>query len=166
MVSRRPVARPVEVRLHGSPPDTGVDERVVELAEGSERPRTSFDDEEMVAAVAAVISHGIPVRGVDEVGRGPRYEPGDTVRTKIIRIRWPGREHTRLPAYAQDKVGVVEILHPPQPLGDDILAGRESTPEFVYSVRFRAGDLWSNRCSSESVNVDVWESYMERLGDS
>jgi nitrile hydratase beta subunit len=143
-----------------------IEERLVELAERPDRSMPAFDEEAMVAAVKAVITGGITVRRAEEVGHEPRFEPGDAVRTRVMRIEKPGLEHTRLPGYAQGKAGVVEILHPPQPRGDDIVAGREAKPEFVYSVRFRSGELWPGGHSSEFVNVDVWESYMDPLEES
>lgn len=140
-----------------------IEERVAELAERPDRPMATFEDERMVAAVRAVIADGIPVRAPEEVGHAPRFAPGDAIRTKTIRVREPGREHTRLPGYVQDKPGEVEIVHPPQPRGEDIVRGRPAKPEFVYSVRFRSSDLWSGPHSSDFVNVDVWESYMDDL---
>ena len=37
----------------------------------------------------------------------------------------------------------------------------ERVPETLYSVRFTAEELWGDVQSGVSVNVDLWDSYLE-----
>jgi Nitrile hydratase beta subunit len=88
-----------------------------------------------------------------------RFSPGDRVRTVTV----DPPHHTRLPRYARGQVGTVERVLPARPLPDD-RARRLPDPrvEHVYTVEFRARDLWSE--AAHTVTVDLWESYMEPEG--
>jgi nitrile hydratase len=45
-------------------------------------------------------------------------------------------------------------------LADASAAGREQ-PEWLYSVRFDARDLWGADTTASAVHVDCWESYLD-----
>lgn len=139
-----------------------IEERVAALAEDPDAPLPPGENEELTGILRMMIAEGVPPQEVD--GK-PRFGPGDRVETKIIRVHRPGQEHTRLPGYAQGRTGVIEIVHPPQPLPDAVVAGRGMRPEYLYSVRFQGRDLWSD-AGSESVNVDLWESYLKPAGEA
>ncbi len=59
------------------------------------------------------------------------------MRTRRIAIERRGEQHTRLPGYAQERAGVVEIVHPPMILPDANVSGEERV-EHLYAVRFAA----------------------------
>jgi nitrile hydratase len=75
-------------------------------------------------------------------GRPPqapaRFKPGDRVRTKNIHPMM----HTRLPRYARGHVGVVERLHGAHIFPDSVTTGKGEDPQWLYTVRFDAQELW------------------------
>ena len=46
--------------------------------------------------------------------------------------------HTRLPRYARDKVGVVEMCHGCHMFPDSVATDRGDNPQWLYTVRFTA----------------------------
>jgi nitrile hydratase subunit beta len=87
----------------------------------------------------------------------PRFAIGDRVRA--IRLLPAG--HTRCPGYLRGAPGIVERVHPPQPLLDtyENEDGRVA-PEPWYTVAFAAGDLWPE-AGGHTVMVDLWETHLE-----
>lgn len=104
--------------------------------------------------VAAVLAAGGPASR--EVDAPARFAVGDRVRTR------PGRvaHHTRLPAYAAGRVGVVERVHGAHVLPDAHAHGRGEQPEWLYTVAFDARDLWDDAPAGQRVSIDAWESYL------
>ena len=93
----------------------------------------------------------------------PIFGAGDHVRT-----RRPARNlhvtggHTRLPAYAAGHVGTVIRCHGAHVLPDTSAHGLGERPEPLYTVAFRATDLWGEAAhASDSVRLDLWQSYLE-----
>lgn len=88
-----------------------------------------------------------------------RFGPGDRVRTRVANPRG----HTRLPAYARGRGGVVEGIQGEFALPDEVVAGvSEPRREPVYAVRFHSGELWgSDEPERFELTVDLWESYLE-----
>lgn len=99
-----------------------------------------------------------------EVSAKPRFGVGDLVN---IRNEHP-HGHTRLPRYVRDKQGVVERVYDAFVLPDTNAHGEGENPEYVYSVRFDAEELWGGSAEArEAVYVDLWESYLEPMkGDA
>ncbi len=89
----------------------------------------------------------------------PRFAPGDAVRVRA----WHPRGHTRAPRYVQGKRGVVERLDGPANIPDfEAHAGGRTILDPTYSVRFSAAELWGEGAEpGASVNVDLWERYLE-----
>ncbi|HEY1294298.1 MAG TPA: nitrile hydratase subunit beta [Chloroflexota bacterium] len=88
-----------------------------------------------------------------------RFKPGDAV---VVRNVHPSG-HTRMPRYVRGKRGTIDRLYGLEPLPDASAAGRGSVPEPLYSVRFEAEVLWGKSADGRgSVNVDLWESYLEQ----
>jgi nitrile hydratase subunit beta len=116
---------------------------------------------EILDAVKGLIAHGVPP-GPERLGQPPRFAPGDIVRTKRIELQGPGRPHTRIPGYAQARVGVVEIVHRPMLFEDALVASGQIEFEYVYAVRLRTRDVWADAQDRDSVTVDLWESYLEK----
>jgi len=94
-----------------------------------------------------------------EVERAPAFGVGDRVRAR----NWQPRGHTRLPAYARGRRGVVAIVHPAFVLPDTNAHGHGENPEHVYSVRFEGFELWGETAEPGTcVQLDCFESYLER----
>ena len=94
--------------------------------------------------------------------RSPKYNGtrlfsvGDQVVTRQI----DRSGHTRLPHYAQGKLGVICDVRGVYDLLDLKVQG-VLKPEPVYVVSFDAQELWGDDAeSNQSVYVDVWESYL------
>jgi Nitrile hydratase beta subunit, C-terminal len=85
-----------------------------------------------------------------------RFAQGDRVRARSV----DSDGHTRLPRYIRGHVGEVVAVRATWALPDQTVRGI-SRPEPVYTVRFRADELWGS--GSHSVTLDLWESYMEEL---
>jgi nitrile hydratase len=91
--------------------------------------------------------------------QGPaRFKPGDRVRTKNIHPA----SHTRLPRYARDKVGVVELCHGCHMFPDSVAADRGDDPQWLYTVVFPAQELWGPDADPTlKVSIDAFEPYLE-----
>ena len=89
-----------------------------------------------------------------------RYAVGDRVRTRSHRVDW----HTRLPAYASGKGGVIERVQGVYVFPDTHAPGRGEDPQWLYTVVFTGRELWGASGSDRlSVSIDAWEPYLERL---
>lgn len=94
--------------------------------------------------------------------RPPRFAMGERVRARLMNP--PG--HTRLPRYARGRTGTVTRDHGFHVLPDTSAAGRGEAPERLYTVRFKATDLWGDDADpTVSVAIDAWESYLEPAGE-
>lgn len=103
--------------------------------------------------VKAVLSKGWPY-GRD--AKAPAvFSAGDRVRT--LRRDIPG--HTRLPAYAMEKSGVIEAVRGCHVYPDSNGMGQGEDPRWLYTVRFAAQELWGTP-SPDSVCLDLWEPYL------
>lgn len=90
--------------------------------------------------------------------RQPAFKIGDAVKT----IRIGGIAHTRLPAYAMERQGVVHAYRGTHVVPDENALGRE-VAEPLYTIAFAAADLWPEaQGRRERVFVDLWERYLER----
>lgn len=145
--------------LHDVLSEEEVEERLQEMGANPEAPLPAAEDPEFAAMMEGLIVHGAPI--AQEVPEPPRYAIGDRVRTRTIPLERPGEQHTRLPAYAQGKVGVVERIHIGQALPDLMVEKLEARPEHTYAVRFAATELWPDGDPTASVCVDAWESYLQ-----
>lgn len=91
------------------------------------------------------------------LSRPPRFSVGDAVIAKTSRT--PG--HTRLPAYAQNKHGVVAQLHSTEVLPDSTAHDLGERPQHVYAVGFDASELWGPGAEAGvTVHVDMYECYL------
>ena len=71
--------------------------------------------------------------------QGPaRFKPGDRVRTVNINPL----THTRLPRYARDKVGMVELIHGCHAFPDSVASERGDDPQWLYTVVFDGREIW------------------------
>jgi len=138
-----------------------IEARVADTLANPDAPMPVHHRPEILDAVKGLIAHGVP-RGPERLGQPPRFAPGDIVRTKRIELRGPGRPHTRMPGYAQARVGVVEMVHRPMLLEDTLIASGQTEFEYVYAVRLRTRDVWADAEDRDTVIVDLWESYLEK----
>lgn len=101
-------------------------------------------------------------RDVDAV---PRFRAGEDVRTRHpTASALVGGGHTRLPAYAQGRLGTVRRIHGAHVLPDSNAHFLGEAPEPLYSVGFSAHELFPNESlarGGDEVLLDLWESYLE-----
>lgn len=106
-------------------------------------------------AVADVLSRGGPT---DRSSVAPaRFAPGDRVTARLQSP--PG--HTRLPAYATGRPGRVHAVHGVHVFPDTNAHGGGEHPQWLYSVRFAAHDLWGPDTTASDIFVDLWEPYLD-----
>ncbi len=69
--------------------------------------------------------------------------------------------HTRVPRYVRGHTGVIVTAIDQWPVPDDSARGVDPPRvQTCYVVRFSAADLWGS--GDHTVNVDLWESYLDR----
>ena len=113
------------------------------------------------ARVKAALRSGGP--SARDSSDGPAFATGAQVRTSAIagnRTRNGG--HTRLPAYAADRVGTIVLHHGAHVFPDSNAHFNGEAPQHLYTVSFAAGDLWQHAESPhDEVRLDLWEDYLE-----
>ncbi len=133
-----------------------LDARTKEFLENPEAPVPQREDPELAENLLGLIRNGGSTRR--EVSAEPRFGVGDEVRVKNEHPHG----HTRLPRYVRDKQGVVERVYDAFVLPDSNAHGGGENPEYVYSIRFDAEEVWGGSAEPrETVYVDLWESYLE-----
>ncbi len=106
--------------------------------------------------IRATINHKTPSDRVIEAPK--RFAIGDKVITHNLNPAY----HTRLPRYARGKQGTVLIHHGAHVLPDSHAHGQGENPEHLYTVAFKARELWGPSASpQDQVMVDCWESYLD-----
>jgi len=110
-----------------------------------------------VDRVAAALAAGSPY---DRPAATPAaYRVGDKVRAREMNPK----SHTRLPRYARGKTGVVEASRGVYVFPDAAAHRQGETPQWLYSVRFTARELWGAEAEpNASVTIDAFEPYLER----
>lgn len=98
-----------------------------------------------------------------EATRPARFSVGALVRTLD---HAPNRGHHRLPAYVQGHAGRVSASRGVWVFPDTHAHGRGEDSQWVYAVRFRSADLWSDRKKvdigpDDAVILDLFEPYLE-----
>ncbi len=87
----------------------------------------------------------------------PRYQIGDAVLTST-RVK---NGHTRLPAYARGKSGVIHSLHNTWVYPDTSAHGLGEQPQHVYTVCFSGTKLWGGGDPRLFVYLDLFEDYLQ-----
>jgi nitrile hydratase len=101
---------------------------------------------------------GAAVGVIRTVEARPRFAVGQAVRARNIHPRG----HTRLPRYARGRRGVVDRVHPACVFPDTHAHGLGENPQYVYSVRFAASELWGEDAEpGTNVRLDLFENYLE-----
>ena len=105
--------------------------------------------------VAPALARGTPT---DRTRPGTaRFAVGDMVRTRNLHPS----SHTRLPRYCRDKPGTIVLIHGAHVFPDANALGHGEDPQWLYTVRFAARDLWGADTTAAAVHVDCWEPYLE-----
>ncbi len=105
-----------------------------------------------------VLAKGGPV--VRDKAGAPAFKPGDDV--CAINIHPTG--HTRLPRYLRSRRGVIHKARSAHVYPDTNARGEGEDPQWLYSVRFKATELWGEGANpNDHVHVDCWEPYLERI---
>jgi nitrile hydratase beta subunit len=106
--------------------------------------------------VPALLARGTPF---ERAAREPaRFAVGDRVVTRNMHP--PG--HTRLPRYARGKRGAIELRHGVFAFPDSNAHGAGESPQWLYTVRFSARELWGEDADpTVVVSIAAWESYLE-----
>ena len=86
-----------------------------------------------------------------------RFQVGDRVRVRD----WHPPGHTRCPGYVRGKVGVVTRCDGEYTIPDVEAHSPARPTEQTYSVRFDAEELWHDGQQGVTVNVDLWDNYLE-----
>ena len=91
--------------------------------------------------------------------QGPaRFKPGDRVRTRNTHPQ----THTRLPRYARDKVGTVELIHGCHAYPDSVATDHGDDPQWLYTVVFDGREIWGQDTDPTlKVSIDAFEPYLE-----
>lgn len=133
-----------------------------ELASGTPAGDSPLAARRLTAAgVPAALTRGGPTDRAG--GATPRFAPGDRVIT-----RRPARNalvaggHTRLPGYAAGAPGTILSCHGAHVFPDANAHGLGEAPEPLYTVVFRAADLWGAADHpADTVTADLWDSYLD-----
>lgn len=86
----------------------------------------------------------------------PRFPEGGGVRVRTT----AAAGHTRCPRYVRGAPGRITHHRGAHLLHDALVMRGERVPEPLYTVAFRAADLWED-AGDHIVHVDLWESYLE-----
>jgi nitrile hydratase len=103
-----------------------------------------------------MIARGLPASR--DVNVAARFQVDQRVRARNMNPVG----HTRLPRYVRGKFGIVERDHGVFVFPDTNAHFQGEKPQHVYSVRFRARELWGEQApAKDSVYVDLWDDYLE-----
>ncbi|MCB1481052.1 MAG: nitrile hydratase subunit beta [Rhodobiaceae bacterium] len=107
--------------------------------------------------VAAVLARGSAVDR--QTDTAPRFAPGDRVRARVMNPSG----HTRLPRYVRGHSGTIERIHGCHVFPDSAAHGLDEDPQWLYGVVFDASEIWGEARSRDSLHIDMWEPYLERI---
>ncbi len=106
--------------------------------------------------VPKVLAHRLAGR-VDLDGPAP-FAVGDRVRARNLHPE----DHTRLPRYVRGHVGRIDRVHGGFVFPDTVARRAGDKPQFCYSVRFDADELWGPDAGGRgAVYVDLFDDYLE-----
>lgn len=99
-------------------------------------------------------------RGTDFSFERPAAQPpAHTVGDRVHTRHHTTAPHSRLPAYARDRTGIVVAHHGAHLLPDKGALGVHEA-EHLYTVEFTAPELWDSAADPrDTVTLDLWESY-------
>lgn len=104
--------------------------------------------------VAATLARGGPANRQPQAPA--KYKIGDTITTNNNHPK----HHTRLPRYLRGQTGEIVIVHGAHVFPDHAAHDKGENPQWLYTVRFKATDLWGNdKNPNDHVHADLWEPY-------
>ncbi|CAN5752509.1 nitrile hydratase subunit beta [soil metagenome] len=128
-----------------------------ELAAGAAEPAPPHPRRLPASIVPETLARGGPSERDPGASR-PGFGAGDRVRTRLINPA----HHSRLPGYALGRPGTIESAQGFHVFPDASAHGLGEAPQWLYTVVFRAVDLWGDDADpAQSVSIDAWESYLE-----
>jgi nitrile hydratase subunit beta len=118
------------------------------------------------AAMPAIVMHAVDVAKLIALGspcsRAATRPAGFSVGQRVRTIRAAAEHHTRLPAYARGKLGMIERVHGVHVFPDTNAHGLGESPQWLYNVSFDSKDLWDDSAQTQSrVSIDAFEPYLE-----
>jgi nitrile hydratase beta subunit len=139
---------------------------------------SSYYERWVTAAATLAVECGIVTQGELEARAGAGFPLSGPVTTETVTHPPPGRArftvgdrvrvrgwhpggHTRCPWYIRGHVGVVTRRDGTCSLPDVEAHSAHRVHEPTYSVRFDADELWNDGQPGVTVNVDLWDSYLE-----
>lgn len=99
---------------------------------------------------------GGSIRQIDEERM---FEVGDRIRARDLHRRG----HHRMPAYIRGRSGVVTAFRPAAVLPDSTAHFVGEDAQHVYTVTFESTELWGPDAEPATLNIDLFESYMEAI---
>ncbi len=106
--------------------------------------------------VLAVLARGSATER--EAVAAARFAIGDRVRTRSGHVD----HHSRLPGYAQGRVGTVERVHGAHVFADSNAQGLGEQAQWLYTIAFDGRELWGDDAAPGlRVSVDAWDDYLE-----
>ena len=106
-------------------------------------------------SVAASLARGAST--LRSCATAARFAPGDAVRARNVHPT----SHTRLPRYCRGKPGTIAAVRGAHVYPDANARGDGEAPQWLYTVRFEARDLWGPDTTAAAVFVDCFEPYLE-----
>ncbi len=92
-----------------------------------------------------------------EIDDAPKFNVGDPIRARDMHVLG----HTRMPAYIRGRSGTVKAHRPAAVLPDSTAHFTGEDAQHVYTVTFDATELWGPEAEPATLNIDLFESYME-----
>ncbi len=89
----------------------------------------------------------------------PAYSVGERVLARDLHRAG----HHRMPAYVRRRTGVVAAIRPAAVLPDATAHFTGEEPQHVYTVSFTASELWGDGAAPSTLNVDLFETYLEAV---
>lgn len=104
--------------------------------------------------VALALKMGGPA---ERDSQGPaQFKAGDRVRT----VQMNPVTHTRLPRYLRGRVGTIHEVHAAHVFPDSAATTGDENPQWLYSVKFEAVELWGEDTTADAVFADCFEPYL------
>jgi nitrile hydratase len=136
--------------------DDEIDARTREFALHPEAPVPRREEPEFADLLLGVVYGGVSARREIDVSR--RFAVGD----RVVARGTGADGHTRLPAYARGRTGVVVHCHDAFVFPDSNARRTGEDPQWCYCVRFEAEEIWGAAAEARApVFLDAWESYLE-----
>jgi len=87
-----------------------------------------------------------------------KFKPGD----KVVARNMHPTGHTRIPRYVRGRHGIIDRDHGVFVFPDSNAALAGEKPQHVYSVRFRARELWGpDAPARDELYIDLWDDYLD-----